>query len=863
MSLFGAMSTAISGINAQSGAFSNISDNVANSQTVGFKRVDTSFLDYLTNSTAEVNDSGSVSARPDYVNDVQGTVTQTQNALEPRDHRPGLLRGQPAERHCQRLAHVQRAAILHAHGRFQPRQERLSREQRGQRAGRVGRRSDGAVQRNALAPIQVAKSIFSPVATTQVTMAANLPATPASTSTTSSQVAIYDALGNKHAVTLNWTQNATNDWTVAVNVPDDTTAAARGTADVKFGSASGNAVPDGTIGSIGGATGSVTGSAYAAGSASSVSFTTNFGSGPQTVQINLGTYGQSTGMTQFAGTDYNLRSLTQNGVASRQLQRRDHPGERRRRRELRQRSVAHDRARSGRDVRGRGQAAAAERPGFHGRHRFGNPAHRRFRRQRSGQPGREFRREFQRRYRERVQQADRRAARLLGQHQGGDDRRRPAAADNRHEALTAADTTMSLDGALSIATSGLANIDRHFAVISQNVANASTPGYTREIATQESVTASGIGMGVRTNATARQVDDVLQGDLLAAERDGWRPHDEEAVRCPRSTRRSDRSAAARICRACSGNLQDAFSTLADRSLQPDAAGGGGRQARKICASGINRLADTYTAQRQAAQDGIVSDVATLNTTLGTIGALTRQIVALKSAGQSTADLENQRDAAVQTISSVDRREGVAAGQRQRDPRDVERPDARRPTAPARTAPSRRRRRRSGRTRRIPRAFPAITLGGVDVTRQIGGGTLGARIALRDTTLPTDQAELDEFSQNLASRFDAQGLRLFTDASGAVPASGGTPAQAGYVGFSSSIQVNAAVAATPALVRDGTQAVAGSATGATAFTPNPRRRPGRVLDHDRTCSQLRARAGGAGGRGPAGLPRRPVSARPAA
>ena len=42
MSLFGAMNTAISGLTAQSNAFGNISDNVANSQTVGYKRVDTS-----------------------------------------------------------------------------------------------------------------------------------------------------------------------------------------------------------------------------------------------------------------------------------------------------------------------------------------------------------------------------------------------------------------------------------------------------------------------------------------------------------------------------------------------------------------------------------------------------------------------------------------------------------------------------------------------------------------------------------------------------------------------------------------------------------------------------------------------------
>ena len=55
MSLFGAMNTAISGLNSQSAAVSNISENVANSQTVGFKRVDTTFQDILTESTALVN----------------------------------------------------------------------------------------------------------------------------------------------------------------------------------------------------------------------------------------------------------------------------------------------------------------------------------------------------------------------------------------------------------------------------------------------------------------------------------------------------------------------------------------------------------------------------------------------------------------------------------------------------------------------------------------------------------------------------------------------------------------------------------------------------------------------------------------
>ena len=99
------------------------------------------------------------------------------------------------------------------------------------------------------------------------------------------------------------------------------------------------------------------------------------------------------------------------------------------------------------------------------------------------------------------------------------------------------------------------------------------------------------------------------------------------------------------------------------------------------------------------------------------------------------------------------------------------------------------------------------LGRTDVTSQLQGGQIGANITLRDNTLPTDQAELDEFAQNLASRFDTEGLRLFTDPSGNVPSisAAPSPVQSNYVGFAGTIQLNAAVQAKPSLVRDGTGA----------------------------------------------------------
>ena len=43
MGIFGAMTTAVSGLSAQAYALENISGNIANSQTTAFKRIETAF----------------------------------------------------------------------------------------------------------------------------------------------------------------------------------------------------------------------------------------------------------------------------------------------------------------------------------------------------------------------------------------------------------------------------------------------------------------------------------------------------------------------------------------------------------------------------------------------------------------------------------------------------------------------------------------------------------------------------------------------------------------------------------------------------------------------------------------------------
>ena len=375
---------------------------------------------------------------------------------------------------------------------------------------------------------------------------------------------------------------------------------------------------------------------------------------------------------------------------------------------------------------------------------------------------------------------------------------------------------MGLDSALSIASGGLANINAQFALLSQNVANAATPGYAVEVSSQQALTADGIGLGVHTGPATLQIDQALQTSVLQqnATVTGLQTTQTslQAIDSVLGTPGSGNDIGSLL-----GNLQNSFSTLlTNPSSQP--------QQSAVVASatslsqGINTLSAAYSAQRQAAQNDLASTVNTLNSTLATIGQLSNQIIALKPTNQSTADLENQRNAAVQTLSQL------------LNVKSVEQPngDLSLFTTNGLGLPTRAGSSQFSLSNASTPAgsyypgggIPGIMLGGTDVTNQMGGGQIGADITLRDTTLPTAQAGLDEFSQGLSSRFAAQGLTLFTDPTGNVPAAGGTPAQAGYVGYAGTIQVNPAVTADPSLVRDGTNAIAGSPTGAAAFTPNP-------------------------------------------
>ena len=71
-----AMNSAVSGLNSFQSAINYISDNVANSQTAGFKRIDANFSSFVSTSSQRFFDPGGVTARPTFINDLQGSILQ-------------------------------------------------------------------------------------------------------------------------------------------------------------------------------------------------------------------------------------------------------------------------------------------------------------------------------------------------------------------------------------------------------------------------------------------------------------------------------------------------------------------------------------------------------------------------------------------------------------------------------------------------------------------------------------------------------------------------------------------------------------------------------------------------------------------
>ncbi len=310
MSLYGAMFSGVSALNAQSQALGMISDNISNVNTVGYKTTKASFSTLVTRSTMNFHAPGGVRSAPIQSVDRQGLLQASANATDIAISGDGFFvvtdNSSPTANDTR---HYTRA------GQFSTDTDGFLKSPSGHFLQGWATDSTGTPLAantsvlTSLQPVRVSTVSGSAIATSQIDIGANLPASAAAAATSTTNVQIFDSLGVSHDVTLTWTKTGTNAWTLTANAPDATPAAGTETTtggpaysvDVVFNS-------DGTPASFDG--GSTPPPLVLTGWAS--------GASASTMALDLGTAGglgteQANGITQFSSS-YSTTFVNQNGV---------------------------------------------------------------------------------------------------------------------------------------------------------------------------------------------------------------------------------------------------------------------------------------------------------------------------------------------------------------------------------------------------------------------------------------------------------------------------------------------------------------------------------------------------------------------
>ncbi len=308
---------------------------------------------------------------------------------------------------------------------------------------------------------------------------------------------------------------------------------------------------------------------------------------------------------------------------------------------------------------------------------------------------------------------------------------------------------MSFSAIRSIATSSLAVTQMQTALTSANIANADTQGYTRKVATQSAVSTATVGSGVSVTAITSTVDKYLLQDLVAATSTLGAAttagtYADKLQNLLGSTTGSDSGGT-----SLANSLADLETALTALSGTPESET---LQASSIAAldtlaSQLRETSDGIQGLRADADEAIEDSVSTINNSLNAIDALNGQIASAQGRGEPTADLEDQRNTALQTLSEqMDVRYYVTAENQMRIT-----------TASGTTlldSSVHELSYSSVATVTSATVFDAITVNGKDITAQLGSGTLGALVEQRDSVLPAAQAELDELATALIATLNS-------------------------------------------------------------------------------------------------------------
>ena len=302
---------------------------------------------------------------------------------------------------------------------------------------------------------------------------------------------------------------------------------------------------------------------------------------------------------------------------------------------------------------------------------------------------------------------------------------------------------MSFSAIRSIAGSALSASQLSMQISSSNIANADTAGYSRKSVTQVATVTGVLGSGVAITGIGSTVDKYLLASLMSA-----------ASTLGAATTNADfaNSLQARLGSTGSGSssgtslattitsLQSALASLAG-TPESETLKGLALTALDAVATQLRETSATVQGLRSDADHQIEDSVGSVNTALNQIAVLNKQIVAARARGDSSADLEDQRNTALATITGLmdvsyyvtsggEMRIATTSGTTLLDSHVHELSYSAAAVATSDTV------------------FSAITVDGKDVTGEVRSGSIAALIEQRDKTLPSTQAELDALAVNL-------------------------------------------------------------------------------------------------------------------
>ena len=313
---------------------------------------------------------------------------------------------------------------------------------------------------------------------------------------------------------------------------------------------------------------------------------------------------------------------------------------------------------------------------------------------------------------------------------------------------------MSLSIARYSAYSALMTTQTQISVASANIANADTEGYTKKTATQVATVSNGIGTGTTITGISSNVDKLLLKSLFqavsalgsATVTDSYASQLQSLFGSTSSGDGSSGTSIANTIAALETAIADLADTPESETLKAQVV-----SALDDVAAQLRDTSNQIQTLRSNADQEIASDVDQANDLLATIKDLNDQIVKEQAAGNSTADLEDQRNTALQDLSSLmdinyySTDSGAiyvytTSGQVLLNSAVHELSFTSAGSVTSSAA--------------YPGGLSGITVDGTDITAQIKSGSIAALIDQRDNVLTDAQSELDQLAVALADSLNA-------------------------------------------------------------------------------------------------------------